>query len=592
MRAFAGFLAAAMLLAGGVRAAEAPDPIVRALEPELSRNLAKLLLPDQPRPYWFAFSGMAMENLEIGGRLGDIVQDDLSRLHYLQARIRVGSTIMDNTNFIGYGDGGSVRMTTGDDTPGPVVRDAWLAADGAYKNAVGTLAAKEAALKRETQEDRAPDFSPAEPAEVWEEPATLSDADRGVLRDHARALSAVFRAFPAIQRGDIRINARAATFRFVDTEGFRFRASQRAVRILVTANTQATDGTPLQDAVSVMAPTAPALPSAASLAGTARALAERLSRRVTAEGLKDPYLGPVLFTAPAAAEFVRQTLAGELAGTPAPVAAEDYMKASVKGGLLVKFLDLRVLPEWMDVVDDPGRTEWQSTPLCGGYAVDREGVRARRVDLVRDGRLVSLLMSRAPSDKFKESNGHGRIVAGNMARAAISNLIMTARKGQSEKALVDRLLKMARAEGLPYAIIVRHLNEPATGEGGGPRRITMGTGREDPSEAPSRWGLSPALDIVRVDVRTGVETPLRGAIFGPVGVAELRTIVAAGEESAVYSFFIPSDMVGVYQWPQEDTPASIVAPSLLFSQLEVRPTAKKHVPLPFLPNPFFARGAP
>jgi len=591
VRSRAGILAVALVVSAGVRAAEIPDPVVQALEPELSRNLAKLLLPDQPRPYWFAFSEMAMENLNIDSRLGDLVQDDFSRFHFLQARIRVGSTVMDNTNFLGYGDGGNVRMTTGEDTPRPIVRDAWLAADGAYKHAVAALAAKTAALKREQQEDRAPDFSPAAPAEVWEDPAVLSEADRATLRDLARKASAAFRAFPAVQRGDVRIGARVATFRYVDTETFRYRAAQRSVRVLITADTQAADGTPLQDIASVMAPSASTLPKADALAAAVRALGERLSRRVTAEGLKDPYLGPVLFTASAAAEFIRQTMAGELVGTPSPVAAEDYMKASVKGGLLTKFLDLRILPEWMDVVDDPSRPAWGGTWLCGGYAVDREGVLGRRVDLVREGRLVGFLMSRAPSDKFKESNGHGRIVAGNMVRAAPSNLIFTTRKAASEKALVDRLLKMARADGLPYAIIVRHLNEPPTGEGG-PRRITMGTGREDPSEAPSRWGIAPALDVVRIDVKTRVETPLRGAIFGPIGVAELRTIVAAGEDSAVYSFIIPPEMVGVYQWPAEDVPASIVAPSLLFSQLEVRPTAKKRVPLPFLVNPLFAKGAP
>jgi hypothetical protein len=584
-----GRVLAILLLAGASRAT-APDPVIAALEPELQRSLAKLVLPGQPRPYWFAFSETAFDNVDLTSRLGDLVQQDHSTLHYLQARIRVGSTVIDNTNFLGYGDGGSVRMTVGEETPGPIVRDAWLAADGAYKNAVGALAAKEAALKRETQEDRAPDFSPAAPAEVWEEPAALAESDPAALGALARRLSAVFRGFPDIQRGDVRVNGRAVTFRFVDTEGFRHRTGRRAVRVLVTAETQAADGTPLSDVASVMVPSAAALPPADRMEGVARAVADRLSRRVKAEVLKDPYLGPVLFTAPAAAEFIRQTLAGDLAGTPPPVVSDDYMKSSVKGGLLAKFLGLRVLPEWMDVVDDPARPVFDGTPLCGGYSVDREGVRARRVDLITGGRLVGFLMSRAPSDKFKESNGHGRIVAGNMARAAPSNLIMTARESESDKGLVKLLLKRARAEGLPYALIVRHLNEPPTGEGG-PRRVTMGTGKEDPGEAPSRWAISPALDIVMVDVKTRAETPLRGAIFGPIGVTELRGLVAAGRESAVYSFVIPGDMVGVYQWPNEETPASIVSPALLFSQLEVRPTAKKHIPPPFLPNPLFAKGA-
>ncbi len=591
-------LTAALLVAGAMaRAASAPeaaDPILDALKPELDRNLAKLVLPDQPVPYYLGFSVLDVTNAEIAARLGDLTQVEVSRNRFIQARMRVGDPGLDNGNFIGYGWGssGSARLTvTGEDDPKPVVRDAWLTADAAYKQAVGTLAAKVAALKREQKTDRPPDFSLAPAAEHYDPPAEFPDADRAALEAMAKRLSAVFRGAAAIQRGEVRISARANTFRLVDSGGFRHRQASRSVRVLVTGEAQAWDGTPLHEVAAVMAPTAWQLPLAGDLDALAKETAARLVARVSATELVDPYLGPILFTPRAAAEFVRQTLAGDVAGTPPPVVADDEMKSSVRGGQLARFLGLRILPAWMDLTDEPGLADLGGVPLVGKYDVDREGVPGRTVTLVKNGKLQDFLMSRVPSKKFAESNGHGRIVAGPMARAAISNLVLRAHRTEPDAALLDRLLRMAKEEGLTFAIIVRHLDEPSGGDSG-PRRINLGTGTEDAEEAPSRWAISPALDVVRVDVATRKETPLRGVLFGPIGIAELRGIVAAGATTAVYSFVQAAESVDYSQGLAEDTTCSVASPALLFPQLEVRPTGRKRKPMPLLDNPLFSKAAP
>ncbi len=585
---------AAMLLiaARGFCAPEAPvqqgDPVLSALQPEMTRNLEQLGLPGQPRPYWMAFGHTTTCSLEVAARLGEVVTDDFSEGHYLLARMRVGSTLLDNTNFVGYGWGaaGAARVTTGPEATPPVVRDGWLAADAAYKSAVATLAAKDAALKRERDDDRAPDFSSRPAVTHWEAPVVLGSGDRDRLRALTRDLSGEFRGVPALQRAEVRISARAHTVRFMDTDGFRHRVPQRMVRILVAAEAQAADGTPLRDVAAVLVPGVDDLPPVDRLHAMARDVAARISARVSASELTDPYLGPILFTAPAAAEFLRQTLVADLSGTPAPAVSEDYFKSAARGGQLTKFLGLRVAPEWMSVTDEPALGAYEGQPLAGGYRVDREGVPAQRVELIADGKLRGFLMSRAPSAKIGASNGHGRIVAGSMVRAAPGNVIVTARGGLTDAGLLDKLLALAKRDGLRFALVVRHLEEPA--QEGGPRRITVGTGEEDASEAPSRWAISPALDVVKVDVATRRETPLRGVIFGPIGIAELRDIVAAGRAASVYSWIQSPESADYYQGFAEDALVSLAAPALLFPQIEARPTARKRIPLPHLPHPFFA----
>jgi hypothetical protein len=358
------------------------------------------------------------------------------------------------------------------------------------------------------------------------------------------------------------------------------------VRVVVAAETQADDGTPLRDLAATLVPVPADLPADDALAAMARDVGERITARASATQLTDPYLGPVLFTAPAAAEFLRQTLVPDLAGTPPPVSAGGWGRSAARGGHLAKFLGLRVVPEWMSVADDPLLDRIGGTPFSGTYRVDREGVRARRVEAIADGRLRAFLMSRAPSARQAASNGHGRIVSGGMALAAPGNVIVSARGGLSDEALLDRLLALARRDGLPFALVVRRLEEPALE--GGPRRITLGTGEEDAGEAPSRWAISPALDVVKVDVGTRRETRLRGVIFGPIGVAELRDAVAAGRTPAVYSWIHAPESADWYQGFAEDAVASVAAPALLFPQIEVRATARKRVPLPHAPHPWFA----
>ena len=68
----------------------------------------------------------------------------------------------------------------------------------------------------------------------------------------------------------------------------------------------------------------------------------------------------------------------------------------------------RVLPEFLDVVDDPGLKSYDGKGLVGAYDVDDEGVPAQAVKLVVAGKLENYLIGREPVRDFPQSNGHGR----------------------------------------------------------------------------------------------------------------------------------------------------------------------------------------
>ena len=99
------------------------------------------------------------------------------------------------------------------------------------------------------------------------------------------------------------------------------------------------------------------------------------------------------------------------------------------------------------------------TPLTGWYDFDDEGVRAGKTELVVNGVVKSLLVSRAPVRGLDHSTGSVRGLG-----VAPSNLIFTARDGLDEQALKAKLLSLVRERGVPYGIIVRRLKNPLAGD--------------------------------------------------------------------------------------------------------------------------------
>ena len=71
-------------------------------------------------------------------------------------------------------------------------------------------------------------------------------------------------------------------------------------------------------------------------------------------------------------------------------------------------------------------------------------------------------MSRTPSKKSTSSNGHARLsLPGGVFRGSATNLFVSGRGGQSRAALKKRLLAEAKAQGLPYGIVIRQFDDPA-----------------------------------------------------------------------------------------------------------------------------------
>jgi predicted Zn-dependent protease len=286
----------------------------------------------------------------------------------------------------------------------------------------------------------------------------------------------------------------------------------------------------------------------------AKALAGRLATEL--EGLRAApvvadYTGPVLFEGHAAAQIAHELLSESLSGTPAPKGAEGFESP------LARKLGKRILPKELSVVDDPTLANYRGIPLLGHYAADDEGVPPEAVSLIEKGRLRAFVMSRIPSKEIARSNGHGRNGLVGWARGRIGNLILSSSNGLSAAALRARLLRAVREEGLSYGLVVKELELRASASNG---------------------QVVPEPELVYRVTPDGKEELVRGATFGPLSVRDLRDILAAGRDAAAHSFAIPS--AGGF-----GVPATVVSPSLLFDDVEVKRRTEPNKRPPLVPKP-------
>jgi predicted Zn-dependent protease len=559
MRLRIPFAATAALSLLSAAPAPSDEKILSAMREELARASTDLRLPNAGPPYYVGYWVVDSTERDVEGTLGALVSDVTEKRRFVRAEVRVGSPSFDNSNFAGGGtsvDGDFVEDTAllapreapVDDDPLNIRRSLWLSTDAAYKKAVETLEQKRAARQSEVAPRvEVPDFS-----DVRSSTVVVRDEPDGATQDPAelvKRVSSVFRSFPAVQKSTVHVLEARVKRRFVSSDHGLVVEPARFSAMEITCATQADDGMAVERSAFVGAKPTGEIPADQALADARRA-ARELGELREAEVAED-HGGPVLFEGKAAAQLVYELLGESLSGTPPPKGNDDLESP------LAHKLGKHVLPPGFTVFDDPGLTAYEGLPLVGHYAADDEGIAAERVSLVEDGRLRAFLMSRAPREGIGRSNGHGRSGLVGWARGRPGNLVLTAKGGLSEKKLEERLLDAVKEQNAGYGLVVTEL---------------------EPRTSASNGDAMPAPELAYRLTPDGERTLLRGATFASISVRELRNVLAAGRELAVYSFVAESDG-GL------DTPVSVVSPALLFEDLDVRATTAPNKRPPVVPRP-------
>jgi hypothetical protein len=231
--------------------------------------------------------------------------------------------------------------------------------------------------------------------------------------------------------------------------------------------------------------------------------------RMPGASREEDYLGPVLFEGPAALEVFSQLLPAEVLGTPPEVEdGDDGTRFRPPAARLGR----RLLPLGWSVTDDPRLP----SAALGAYASDQDGVPPRLVELVKDGVLRDVLMSRVPSLERAASTGHGRSL-GNDRRSAMPAVIrVDPRRVATMKRLRRQGLRLAALTGRDHLLVVRRIEPPVlSGE------LDIAFSGEGPLP-----GLTRPYEAFRL-YRDGSEVPIRSVQFSGVDRRILKDIALA-----------------------------------------------------------------
>jgi hypothetical protein len=338
---------------------------------------------------------------------------------------------------------------------------------------------------------------------------------------------------------------------------------------------------PLKDGVTLHARTLAGLPPPADLAVRARELAAALVALRQAP-VGDAYTGPVLVEGQAASELLAQTLVPLFLTLRAPELENPQMMNAMGRQAASPFLTRvgsRVLPEAFSATDTPSLARFADQEVAGAYAVDDEGLPAQDVTLCEKGVLKTLLTSRTPQKGFLTSNGHGR---GGMAQAGVFQL--QSASAVPAAALKQQYLARLKADGRASGYIVRTLSPVGS--------ASPGDGDEMMSSLMMRNGPS-GPEILRAYRVTadGTETLVRGLQFATVPHAAFRDLLGASSERSLYSYrpSLPPAMrmLAMFQGGGSTTEAvvSLIAPNLLFEELEIEKPDRQFQRPPIVPSP-------
>ena len=566
-------LAALFLCLASAAAFAQEDNVMKAMRDELNRSMKKLQLENLGKPYFLSYTVIDTDTASASASFGSLNgKAEPQHGRYAKVQLRVGDYKFDNRNFFSVSFASGVSRGFGstslplDDNYDEIRRQLWLATDGAYKKAIEDLSKKVALLANKNRGDVIPDFSKETVVTISDvlPPAEIKTSEMETL---VRGLSGLFKQAAGISTSSVSLRISNEFSRYINSEGASSTIRQPEVQLTISTSSQAADGQPLSAGFAYRTRSMSDLPPRAEMEAKIRLRSKQIAELRT-DALPDRYAGPVLFEGEAAAEIVYRAFMPHILATPEVLVDNPQYRSMVARDSenLVEKIGLRVLPEFLSLIDDPIATASGKTRLLGTYKVDDEGVPTRRMQVVENGLLMKLLTGRAPVQGIPQSSG-----SFHNGGVSPSNVIFTSSKSLPLDQLRAELLRRAKIRGKDYAIIVR--------------KVDFSTRGNDSA------GLAPGSLAVLLAYKRfadGHEEPIRNAIINGINFGSFKDILAVSDTPEVWSASYSPRSTNPFE-PAGSTFVSLVVPALMFEDATVqKPTGNVNKP-PFVEHPFFSK---
>jgi len=532
----------------------AQSPLIKILSGELDRNFAVLKQKGEPPPYFMGYEVTDDEADVVAASQGSL--DGQNHVHHrlLDVTVRAGSPQFDNYRRVGndrprFTPGSAIPL---DDNPVAIRQLLWLATDRVYRAASNRLIRLKGDEKLRAQaSDTSDDFSKEDP-QTFSAPTPRYKFDSADWAKRLRKLSGEFTKYPGALNSSVAVEAERVATAMVNTDGTRLEFGRLFARLMITARGKASDGMDLTTMESFESDDPAKLPKDDKILSAVELAGANLSKLLHAPPA-DPFVGPAILSGRATGVFFHEIFGHRVEG--------HRQKDENEGQTFTKSVGKPVLPEFLSVVFDATRPDFQGVALNGYYLYDDEGVKARPLTVVENGILKTFLMSRAPIQGFPQSNGHGRRSPGAEVVSRQSNLFVESSKKVSDAELRKMLIEEVKRQNKPYGLFFDQVASGYT--------TTARRGLQAFTVVP--------LVVYRVYPDGRPDELIRGVDIVGTPLASFAKILATSDRMEVFN--------GICGAESGDVPVSAVAPSILVSEIEVQRKERSQDRPPYLSRP-------
>ncbi|RMF97471.1 MAG: TldD/PmbA family protein [Candidatus Schekmanbacteria bacterium] len=541
-----------------------PEKIIKIMEDELNRSMKKLKLPDFQPPYFISYLMRESQLFSVSAKYGAIFSKNKRNVRSIYCETRVGNYKFDSSSVSGspfgfskdYSLAGMYGFSSApiDDDERAIRTSLWLLTDSKYKRALSSYLKKksEKIFKVDKEEEELDDFS-REESDIFISKKEKLEYDEKKIIKTLRYISSIFNEYPEITNSGVEAEGRVLSKYFVNSEGQKFFTSYPLYMSSINATLITEDGEALsnQDVFYDIDPDS--VVDKQRLEKRVRKLISELKALSKAEKM-DPYAGPAILSPKVTGVFFHEAIGHRLEG--------ERQRTDEEGQTFKGKVGKKIIPEFLTVEDDPTLKYFNGVHLNGFYEYDDEGVKAQKVELIKDGVLKNFLLSRTPIKGFNKSNGHGRASGQRKPMGRMANLIIKSSKEYSADELKRMLIEEAKKRGKKFGLIIRDI------EGGGETSTSR--------RSFQAFRSTPKL-VYKVDVETGEETLVRGVEIVGTPLISINRIIATGKDYEVFNGYCGAESGSV--------PVSTVAPSVLIEEIELQRKPLKKTRPPILEKP-------
>ncbi len=559
------------------------DVVLKAMLDELDRERQLRVVGGQDdAPYFIEFSVSDSEGFNCSAALGALMTSATNRFRAPRISVRVGNYTLDQTNHVTTGMFSGSRLDSDqwpiDDDYNLIRQCLWLSTDRAYKTALESMARKRSTLRDVAATERLPDFIKCDAVKAVKE-LPKAKVDTAAWQVRSLKLSNVFAAYPEVINSGIDFQSLRGITRLVNNEGSIIRYPDNLHILRGRADGLAPDGSPVRDSIAFQALEIGSMSTEAEMMRAMRQVAENV-KAIAAAPIGESYAGPVLFEPAAAAQLLAQIIGDNVRVTQKPLSDPGRPVPWFPSDLETR-LNSRILPDWIDVVNDGTLSKWNGRPLLGNDDFDLEGQPPQRTVIVEKGVLKSFLTTRQPIKGFNASTGSARLPGGFGANSAtISNLFISATNGVTVADLKKKLIESCQQRNKPYGLLIRKLDYPSAATFAELQGLIQGLSQAGGTNRV----ISPPVLVFKV-FPDGREQLVRHLRFRSVGVRSLKDIVAASKEAEQFDFVNNVAPFALMAASGYLAPTSVISPALLFDDMELEPLQEQQPKLPLVPAP-------